>query len=446
MEIKETLRKGMESTGYHELRKMQKDVFDAFQTGKDLYIQSETGSGKTAAYLLPILNDTLPLEGKTIAVILTPTRELALQVHQLLLSLASYMRIRTVCLTGGKDSREQISLLNQNPSVIVGTAGRFLDLLRQGHIKTGHFKYIILDEADQLLVTGQTEQLTEILQLLPKLQTAMFSATMNPLLLSYLDKNCTILEYQNVGVSSSVKQFYLVSENKEQTLLEILQSLTVESAIVFFQYRSECEKAAQFLQENNILTGYLTGKLEQRKRTAIIRKFRNGEIRVLCASDVASRGLDVHGVTNIIHFGLPYDDISYIHRAGRSMHEGGKGNSILLLSKEEMEQENAHPLLIGASPLILQKEHNNDLSTPITKKTAGTIGNMWYIRCGKKDKIRTKDIVGALCEIVPFDEIGAVTIYPDHTTVNLFSDSQLPLTVKIKGIKRRIERLRNETL
>ncbi len=442
--IREELKAGMERLGCLELRPFQEETAALFETGRDLYIQAKTGSGKTAAYLVPLLNKIPPLEKKTRVLIIVPTRELASQTDAVISVLAANMRVRSVCLKGGSGSEEQAALLAQRPGIITATAGRLLDLLKRGAVHTEDLTHIVLDEADLLLEYGQKDELAEIMSYLPSVQTALFSATLREELLAYLKPDPVIRCFDEAAVSPDVRVFYVTAEDPRRELPKLLTSLAVQSAIVFFRYRSDCETCAKQLVREGILAEALTGRLDQKKRAAVLRRFRRGETRVLCASDVAARGLDIKGVTHIIQYGLPYDETTYIHRAGRSMHEGGEGISILLLSEEEAASEEAAQYLAGARPLLFS-EAAGDLSVPLEKEKEDTGIRTYYIRAGKKQGLRPGDIAGALSQIVPFEEIGTITVFTDHALVQILSETVLPSSCKIKGSVRKIEPVRNES-
>ena len=442
-EIKDELQRALEQLGYTQLRQIQEDVFDAFGTGHDLYVQALTGSGKTLAYLLPVLNSIDSLEQKTKAVIIAPTRELAQQIHRTCTELSSYMIIHTACMIGGTDPGQQLAALKQSPEIIIGTAGRLLDLMNRGLIRTDFLQYIILDEADQLLSLGQKEEITSLLGLLPPVQTAFFSATMNESLHAFLKPDVIDIKASEIRINPDIRQYYSVSKTPEKDLLQILHSLPVHSAIIFFQYRSQCNKITGVLQDNRILCASLTGEMNQKKRTSVLNLFRKGDIRILCTTDVSARGLDIPDVSHVIHYGLPFDRDSLIHRAGRSMHEGGEGISILLLSEEEAESELGILMKNQSHELQIGPGLDSDLSIPIEKEIHSVSDvRTYYLRAGRQDGLRVKDIVGALCSVVPFEKIGTVDVKPDHSVIQIMSSENISGTIKIKGSNRRLEVLK----
>ncbi len=439
------MRQMLAAAGFSVLRPVQEQAFDAFQTGKDLYVQARTGSGKTAAYLLPVLNDIRDFEKETKALVIAPTRELAFQITRTARQLAAGRVIRTACLTGGNDRSDQEAMLRQSPQLIIATAGRLLELLEQGLIRTDSLASVILDEADQLLDLGQKDEVAAILSFLPPVRTALLSATMNETLAAFLKEGYLTLVIDAAGVNPDIRQYYCIREDAFSSLPALLASLPVETALVFFNFRSDCEKAAEQLRKQGILAGVLTGQLSQKKRTAVLKEVREGKIRVLCTSDVASRGLDLPGISHVLHIGIPFAETDYIHRSGRSMHSGGSGVSLIVLSPEEAESEAGRELARSASPLEPGGPVQTDLTVPLTKKQQETpLFTRYYIRAGRQDGIRIKDIIGALCTIVPFAEIGTVTVLTDHTVAEVRACNNLPDKLKIKGTIRRIETLKNE--
>lgn len=433
-ELKET----MNASGYDDLTRVQKESIPLFMEGHDLYVQAETGAGKTAAFLLPILNQLTPLERKTRALIIAPTRELAVQIKTLSDRFSSYLKIHTACMIGGKQYSHQLNMLKQHPEIITGTAGRLLDLIRQGLIDLSDLKWVVLDEADMLLSLGQRQEVSAILEALPAgIQTVMYSATMDESLTSLFPGEYRSVVIDETEVNPHVRQYYIRTDNAYEDLAQILGELPF-GCIVFFNRQSDCIKAVKALHTHDIPAEAYHAGLKQSKREQIIHSFSNRELNVICATDAAARGLDLPDIGLVVHCGLPFDRETYIHRCGRAAHQGGTAYSVLLLN-EEAASEKGQFLISGCEQLASLNEADLNPDLPVFQPELPVpLVNMYSISAGKRDHVRKADIVGALCELIPFEEIGTIFIDDSYTDVQILSDQELPEQIKIKGKIRKI--------
>lgn len=443
MTLRPELQEASDYLGYKSLTPVQKASIPLFMEGHDLYVQAGTGAGKTAAFLLPILNQLAPLERKTRALIIAPTRELAVQIKTLSEYFSFGLKIQTACMIGGKQYNHQLNMLKHHPEIITGTAGRLLDLIRQGLIDLSDLKWVVLDEADMLLSLGQRNEVSAILEALPAgIQTVMYSATMDESLTSLFPGEYRRVVIDETEVNPHIKQYYIQTDQ----MLEDLAFLMIElpfNCIVFFNRQSDCIKAARALRGHDVPAQAYHAGLKQTKREQIIRDFSNGEFSVICASDAAARGLDLANIGLVVHCGLPFDRETYIHRCGRAAHQGGTAYSILLLSEEEIQSEKGKQLISDCEKLASLNEMDLNPELPVFEpEIPFSLVNTYSISAGKRDHIRKTDIVGALCELIPFEDIGTIFIDDKYTDVQILNEKTLPEQIKIKGKIRKI-RLNN---
>lgn len=442
-QLKDEIIRGMESLGYTSLLAVQKEVIPHILAGKNCLIQSETGSGKTAAYLVPVLNRLDPFSVRPQALIIAPTRELAVQIHETAAKLAAFAKIHCVCVIGGLNQDKQENALKHYPALVIGTPGRLADLYRQNLIDFRDLKCLVLDEADQIASTGQADELSFLLNNIEETQTVCVSATVNDSVLSVFSNEYDEFIFSSSDkVSSGIREYYLITADKNQTLLDILKHTEISSAIIFVGYRSTAAKLNSQLKKMNILSCAFSSDDEEKKRLRILKDFKEGRLRVLCATDAMARGLDILDVSHIIHYDLPFDHASYIHRSGRTAHQGNTGTVITLISDEE--QEKAASILSSSEPYTIDYSFNNDLSVPLKKdiqKSANAVEIL--IRGGKNEKLRPRDIAGALSSEIDFADIGTIEIQNQYTVVTILNhDASIAEKLNglsVKGKKRRIE-------
>jgi ATP-dependent RNA helicase RhlE len=306
---------------------------------------AETGSGKTAAYLLPLL-DRLHRERPhgVSALILAPTRELAAQIGREFHLLARNIRLKAAVIVGGESMHRQLQELRNGAHVVVACPGRLIDHLERGSIKLDRIELVVIDEADRLLDMGFLPQLRRIMRMVPRQrQTLMFSATMASSVEQLAREFLTDPARVNVGEMStppaSVKQtiFPVTRDNKTAMLLELLKRTEVDSAIVFTRTKSGADRVTRLLLRHSIKAIAIHGDRTQGQRNAALAGFRKGSYRVMVATDVAARGLDIPDVSHVINFDLPDMTESYIHRIGRTARMGKIGEAMSLVTPEERQ-------------------------------------------------------------------------------------------------------------
>lgn len=336
------LLKALEQLEFHAPTPIQAQSIPILLAGQDLIAQAQTGTGKTAAFALPILNNLDPQLRATQALILAPTRELAIQVSEQFQQFSQKQPIVISTLCGGQDYRQQLQSLKKGAQIVVGTPGRILDHIQRKSLHLDHLKTFILDEADEMLRMGFIEDVETILKNIPeKKQMALFSATMpsqiRQIAQRYLHQPLSVTIPSETATVKNIQQYFIWASGyqKKETLLRILAVEPYQSVIVFVRTKSSTEEVASHLQEQGIQAMALHGDFAQALRERILNQFRQGIIKVLIATDVAARGLDVEQVTHVINYDVPYDCETYVHRIGRTGRAGRDGAAILLLSQKE---------------------------------------------------------------------------------------------------------------
>lgn len=311
--------------------------------GQDAYLHAETGTGKTLAYLLPIFCRLDAQQAATQAVIVAPTHELAIQIQRQCCDLAQNAGwpIRSLLLIGGTSTDRQIDKLKKKPHVVVGSPGRIGELIGKGKLKTQHVRSIVIDEADRLLNEESLQAIRAVIQAVPATRQLVFaSATLEPqstAVIATLAPDLVMLQAGAAAVNENIEHLYLVCEERDKPdeLRKLLHALDPERAIVFVHRNDLAGKIAAKLAHHHIPAADLNAALDKQDRKHAMDGFRSGEIRVLIASDVAARGLDIKGVTHIFNFDVPTLSKAYLHRVGRTGRAGAKGLAVTLVTEIE---------------------------------------------------------------------------------------------------------------
>lgn len=341
------LLQGLEEAGYIECTPVQAQVLAAGMDGADLYVQSQTGTGKTAAYLVTLMQRILTagVEERRPALILVPTRELAVQVEEEALKLGKHTGIRAASFYGGVGYKQQEEALKKGVDLIIGTPGRVIDLEKSKTMKLKHIGFLVVDEADRMFDMGFYPDLRSLLAVLSKAedrQTMLFSATLNTwvknLAWEYtIDAKEITIDADNVTVDEiNQKLFHVSAEQKMSLLLGILHNEKPENAIIFCNTKKTTEIVAKRLRMNGYATEFLIGDLPQPKRLSIIDSFKAGKLSCLVATDVAARGIDVNDLAMVINYDLPNEAENYVHRIGRTARAGKTGAAYSLCSEQDV--------------------------------------------------------------------------------------------------------------
>lgn len=341
--ISEALTRKLREVGIIEATPIQKQAIPYVLDGKDLIAQAQTGTGKTFAFVLPILQKIKPDAASIQALIVTPTRELALQITEEVNKLiADIDGMEVLAVYGGQDVEKQLKKLNRNVQIVVGTPGRLLDHISRGTVQLSDVKHLVLDEADQMLHIGFLDEVERIIHETPaSRQTMLFSATMPQEIRKLARKHMQDPEYVQVektqGPADNVKQIaiHTVDRAKQATLIQLIETHRPFLAVIFCRTKRRVSKLQDALKAHGFSSDELHGDISQAKREQVMKRFRDAEIQLLVATDVAARGLDVEGVTHVFNYDIPLDSESYIHRIGRTGRAGMTGLAITLYASKD---------------------------------------------------------------------------------------------------------------
>ncbi|UQA57152.1 DEAD/DEAH box helicase [Polyangium aurulentum] len=335
----------VEAQGFERPTPIQAQTIPLMLAGRDLVAQAQTGTGKTAAYGLPLVERVDAARAEVQALILCPTRELAVQVSEALYAFGRPRRIRVVPIYGGQPIDRQIRALRAGAQIVAGTPGRLLDHIRRQTLDLTHVRTVVLDEADEMLAMGFVEDIETILRELPaERQTALFSATMPApiarLSQRYLRDPSRITIAAHARAVPRIRQSYyqVPWSQKTDALFRVLDMEAPGPTIIFCGTKRVTEEVAEHLRGRGCLAEGLHGDLSQRDRDRVLRRFREGRVELLVATDVAARGLDIETVTHVINYDIPTDVESYTHRIGRTGRAGREGDAITLVTPRELRQ------------------------------------------------------------------------------------------------------------
>ena len=345
LNLTESLFKGLEDAGYTKCTPVQEKVLAVSLSGNDLYVQSQTGSGKTAAFLVTIIEQLLKKSDGKNALILVPTRELAVQVEKEAKKLTKYTQLKTASFFGGVGYEKQVEALKNGVDILIGTPGRLLDLQESKKLNLGKTAFLAIDEADRMFDMGFYPDLRKILGFLPdssSRQTMLFSATLNSYVKNLaweytLDALEISIDSGNITVDQIQQELIHVSSTEKlPLLLSILNSEKPESLIIFCNTKKTCEILSKRLLINGFKNEYIIGDLPQKKRLKIMGDFKSGKIKCLIATDVAARGIDVNELAMVINYDVPDEAENYVHRIGRTARAGKSGKAYTLCSEQDV--------------------------------------------------------------------------------------------------------------
>ncbi len=333
--------------GYETPTPIQARCIPHLLEGRDLLGCAQTGTGKTAAFALPVLQglEKSNANKRNIrALIMTPTRELAAQIDESFRTYGKYLSLTSTVIFGGVSQFRQEKALKRRPDILVATPGRLLDLMGQKLVNLSHLEYFILDEADRMLDMGFIHDVRRVIDVLPaKRQSLFFSATMPPAVATLAKRMLT--DPVRVGVAAQATTveriaqtlLYVDKDNKRKLLRTLLQDSTVGRALVFSRTKHGADRICKQIACKKVTAGAIHGDKSQNARTRALEDFRGGKLRVLVATDIAARGIDVDGITHVINFDLPNEPESYVHRIGRTARAGRDGTAISFCSGDELD-------------------------------------------------------------------------------------------------------------
>ena len=373
LKLIEPLKQALVEAGYTHPTPIQQEAIPTLLKGIDLLGCAQTGTGKTAAFALPILHRLVEANKKASprharVLVLTPTRELAIQVHESFATYGKNLKLKYAVVYGGVGQSPQVRAISQGVDVLVATPGRLLDLIEQGFIKLSELEVFVLDEADRMLDMGFIHDIKKILKFLPsKRHNLFFSATMPPVIEKLANSilvNPTRVEVTPVSSTAELitqSVMFVDRENKRPLLNHILSDKAFTRVIVFSRTKHGANKISEFLEKNGIPSEAIHGNKSQSARQRALENFRSGQIRVLIATDIAARGIDIDEISHVINYDLPNESESYVHRIGRTARAGASGIAISFCDAEEKAFLKDIEKLIGKSiPVISEQPFHSE--------------------------------------------------------------------------------------
>ena len=343
--LKEDLLRGIYSYNFEKPSAIQQRAILPISQGRDVIAQAQSGTGKTATFSIGILQKIDTGLRETQALVLAPTRELAVQIQSVVLALGDYMNVQVHACIGGTKVGEDVKKLDYGQHVVTGTPGRVYDMIRRQNLRTRNISMLVMDEADEMLSLGFKEQIYDIYRYLPpNTQIILVSATLPPEVLEITTKFMTepvrILVKRDELTLEGIKQFFVAVEKEEwkfDTLCDLYDTLTITQAVIFCNTKRKVDWLTDRMREANFTVSAMHGEMPQKERDAIMTGFRQGQSRVLITTDVWSRGIDVQQVSLVINYDLPFNRESYLHRIGRSGRFGRKGVAINFVRDEDVK-------------------------------------------------------------------------------------------------------------
>lgn len=469
--LSEEILSALEQLQYRTPTPVQVKVIPEILAGKDVLAKSQTGSGKTASFGIPLCELVEWDENRPKALVLAPTRELAIQVKEDIFHIGRYKRINVPVLFGRSPFYKQVQALKQKTHIVVGTPGRVLDHMERKTLDTSAIRYLVIDEADEMLNMGFLEQVKAIISHLPEHPvTLLFSATMpkeiERLAQAYLNNPVRVeIKAETVTVDRIKQTGFRVEETEKMQLLkDVLVLQNPDSCIVFCNTQEKVDAVYQELRNSNIPCGKIHGGMEQDDRIVVMNQFRRGNFRYLIATDVAARGIDIDHVTHVINYDLPRAKEHYVHRIGRTGRNGRKGIAVTFYTKEEAPAAQdlqlytcSHWIFVIPPTKELVEQYRPAFEETLMQKPdfkpekgaafSNSITKI-HINAGRKTKMRPVDVVGTICSIkgVTSDDIGIIDVQSISTFVDILnSKGDIVLkalqTRPIKGRPRRVSRV-----
>ena len=432
LSLSEEIKKSLKEINYITMTPIQEKTFDKIMQGRNIVSASNTGTGKTLAFLVPLIEKIDIDVNSTQILILVPTRELAIQIGNEIKKLIKYKNnIDYVSIVGGKEVKEQAALLRKNKKIVVGTPGRILKLLRKKILNLNMLKSLVLDEADEMLFMGFEKDIDEIKKYVDKnVQKLMFSATImqnikelskkmlyNPLIIECIQNNSII--------SNNLKQIAIEIKEKmkKECTLRILKKQKYNNSIIFCNTKKKTLEVSKFLKENGIRLEILNSDIMQSQREKIFKKLKDGRLETIVVTDLLSRGIDIDNLDLVINYDIPIDVNYYIHRVGRTARNGRSGVSYIFYIGKQLEKlkeiENFTKTKFKYEDIpILENKHSENV------KFISINDDGFYLvklNVGKNDNIKAKDIIGALCALVGISssKVGKIQVEDSITYVEI---------------------------
>lgn len=466
-ELSEEVIEALAVLGYQEPTEIQRAVIPAVLEGRSVAARSRTGSGKTAAFAVPLCQRACWEENLPGALVLEPTRELTVQVGRELFHVGRKRRLKVAEVFGGFPIDKQVQTLRQKCHIVVGTPGRVADHLRRGSLKLEKIRYLVIDEADLMLDMGFFEEVTGIIRQLPKNPVILlFSATLNErvkgLIGEYLSDPLEISVESEKSAADTVEQklYRVAAEEKYAAFFTLLIKENPESCMIFCGTREMVDVLGRKLERDGLRCGMLHGEIDQQARLRTIAGFKENRFRYLIATDVAARGVDVQGLTHVFNYDFPTGRETYVHRIGRTGRNGESGIAVSLVTEadEKMAEMVAtyigHELPFYELPTRTPEEEkafwNRQKKRPVLRAAKGDAFKKTITRLsiggGRKSKMRAGDIVGTICSIegISAEDIGIIDVRDSLTYVEILNGKGKIVLDALQGktIKGKVRRVR----
>ncbi|MFP3917531.1 DEAD/DEAH box helicase [Lysinibacillus telephonicus] len=445
LNISESTLRSLKRMGFEEATPIQEGTVKFAMEGRDIIGQAQTGTGKTAAFGIPLIEKIDPKNTNIQALIIAPTRELAIQVSEELYKIGYDKRVKILSVYGGQDIGRQIRALKNKPQIIVGTPGRIIDHINRRTLKLENVQTLVLDEADEMLNMGFIDDINAILEYVPtERQTLLFSATMPPAIRKIATN--FMKEPEEVKIKSkemtveNIDQYFVKSQEREKfdILTRLINVHQPELAIVFGRTKRRVDELAQALSIRGYLAEGIHGDLSQAKRMSVLRQFKENKIDILVATDVAARGLDISGVTHVYNFDIPQDPESYVHRIGRTGRAGKSGLAVTFVTPREMgylriveetTKKRMTPLRPPSESEALVGQQQVAMETLVEIVQANDLGDYRILANELLEQHNAVDLVAAA--------LKSMTKEPDDTPVTITEERPLPMRKTSSGSRGR---------
>lgn len=465
--LSEEILEALNGLGYKQPTNIQQEVIPPMLAGKNVVAKAPTGSGKTAAFAIPICENVRWEENAPQALVLEPARELAVQVSEEMFHIGRKKRLKVPAVFGGFPIDKQIRTLKQKSHIVAGTPGRVMDHIRRETLKLSKVQWLVIDEADLMLDMGFIDEVKQILSLVPAdCRISLFSATLKPEIRELADGFIpeAVLVMQEAGEEQAPaiteKLYFASQESKYDTFLDILMDENPQSCMIFCGTREMTNVLFQKLRRKRIFCGMLHGDMEQRERLKTVDAFRRGGFRFLIATDVAARGIDFEEISHVVNYDFPAGKETYVHRIGRTGRNGNSGTAVSLVTEDDqkmlkqVETYLGRELPVTEPPVIgdekerafwkfqrikaeRKPEKGEALNEGITRLSIGG---------GRKSKMRAGDIVGTICSIEGLEasDIGIVDIRDSISYVEILNrkGNQVLDSLQTKPMKGKVRKVR----
>ena len=449
--LKEDIKKALNELGFNLMTKIQEESYEHILNGKDVVGMSSTGSGKTAAFMIPTLERVNVEDKNTQVLVVTPTRELAIQIVQETRKYLKYTQgINALAIYGGQEYKAQAIALRKGVKIVVGTPGRLRDLIKKKILRVDKITTLILDEADEMLSMGFYEEVIEIINKTPKnTQKLLFSATIDNRVKDIAQKNMKKAIYieamdNDTMLTDNISQIAIETKEamKSECVVRIIKKENAHSTIVFTNTKKKTIDIYKYIKASGLKVQMLNSDIEQKDRNRVIKSLKEAKLDVVVATDVLARGIDVKDLELVINYDIPQDNEYYVHRIGRTARTGKSGKAYTLFTGKQIERIREIEEYTKAKfnfedvPLQNSKIDEEKIDLPVSKRGLYIL----TINLGKKDSIKAKDIIGAIGALtgIKSGNIGIIEVGEEKSTIELAKEYVLDVKKaftngKIKG-------------